>query len=75
MSQRLGRQQPRGAEHDVGRDGHEEIALDLRVDLLEDAHRVLLARQRRPHELHELAAEVLAGSQQEITQQQHDRRR
>src|SRR6185369_3728416 len=55
-----------------GEDG-EQVALHLRVDLLEDVHGVLLARQRRSHELYQLAPEVRPGSEQEIGEQQHDR--
>jgi hypothetical protein len=41
--------------HRVARDDPEEVALHLRVDLVEDAHGVLLAREGRPDELDQLA--------------------
>jgi hypothetical protein len=46
-----------GAERDedVAGDGCQQVALDLRVDLVEDANGILLGRERRAHRLDELA--------------------
>jgi hypothetical protein len=46
------------------------FALDLDVDLLEHAQRVLAAVRRGPDQLQELAAEVHARGEEEVREQQ-----
>ena len=72
-AKRLKREPGRDCEQRVRDQHRQQIALNLDVDLLEYFHGVFFARQRRTYQLHELAAEVLSRSEQEISKQQNDR--
>ena len=54
-----------GADHHAGRQLHEQVPLDLGMDLVERLHRDLLLAEARPGELDHLAPEGVAGGEQE----------
>ena len=51
---------------------HEQVALDLVSDLIQQLQRDFLARESRAGNLDQLAPEGIAGRQQEEHQKQHD---
>ena len=62
-SQRFKRKPCADGDQDIRPQRREQVTLNLHIDLLEDAHGVFLARQRRPDQLYQLAPEVLARGQ------------
>ena len=63
----------RDGDDGAGEDLHAEEAADLLVDLVHDLDGDLLPRQRRSGDLHELPLVEIAGDQEEVDEEQHDR--